>query len=50
MNEIAQQHDLADRRWFVVSDEAFEAFAALVDAPARDLPRLRALMATDQET
>lgn len=42
-------HSLADRRWFPVSGELFAEFEALLDEPARDLPRLSALLATDQQ-
>lgn len=35
---------------FPVPAEQFEQLLAVLDEPARDLPRLRALMATEQET
>lgn len=37
---------LADRRRFVVSEADWNAFVAVLDQPARDLPRLRRLMNT----
>ena len=37
---------LADRRWFLIDDERWEEFQRLLDQPARDLPRLRTLLAT----
>ena len=36
---------LADRRWFLISDEQWDEFQRLLEQPARDLPRLRALLA-----
>ncbi len=36
---------LADRRWFLISDEQWDEFQHLLEQPARDLPRLRALLA-----
>ena len=35
---------LADRRWFIVSDEDWSAFEALIDAPVDSAPRLAALL------
>lgn len=35
---------LADRRWFVLSDEAWADFEALLDAPATRTPKLAALL------
>lgn len=35
---------LADRRWFVLSDESWDEFTALLDAPVRDTPRLEKLL------
>ncbi len=36
---------LADRRSFHLDEERWRAFAAALDGPARDLPRLRKLLA-----
>jgi hypothetical protein len=36
---------LADRRWFLIGDAQWEEFQRLLEQPARDLPRLRALLA-----
>jgi uncharacterized protein (DUF1778 family) len=41
---VERERISADRRWFVLPAESFAAFEALVDQPARDLPRLRALL------
>ena len=35
---------LADRRWFVLSDEDWAAFEALLDAPVERTPKLRSLL------
>lgn len=35
---------LADRRWFVLSGEAWDRFEALLDAPALDTPKLKRLL------
>lgn len=35
---------LADRRWFLLDEEAWQEFEALLDAPVEDAPRLRALL------
>jgi len=32
---------LADRRWFLLDDEAWAHFEELLDAPVEDMPRLR---------
>lgn len=37
---------LADRRWFVLSDEAWTEFEVLLDAPVGRTPRLAALLST----
>lgn len=37
---------LAEQRVFILSPEKWEAFVAALDAPPRDLPELRKLMAT----
>jgi uncharacterized protein (DUF1778 family) len=37
---------LANRRWFLISDEQWNEFQHLLEQPARELPRLRALLAT----
>lgn len=42
-----EQRDLADRRWFPVSDEQFEEFRRLLEQPARDLPKLRESLGAD---
>jgi len=36
---------LADRRWFLIDDERWDEFQRLLEAPARELPKLRALLA-----
>lgn len=36
---------LADRRWFLISDEQWDEFQHLLEQPVRDLPRLRGLLA-----
>jgi len=35
---------LADHRWFVLSDEAWKDFEALLDAPVARTPKLAALL------
>lgn len=35
---------LADRRWFLLSPEAWDELEALLDAPVADTPRLAALL------
>ena len=35
---------LADRRWFVLSEQDWAAFEALLDAPIERVPKLRALL------
>ena len=42
----AAEDVLADRRRFVLPQEQWEAFARLLDAPPRSLPRLRRLLAS----
>ena len=42
---VEAQNVLADRRVFELDPEQWEAWTALLDRPARDLPGLRALMA-----
>ena len=37
---------LLDRRYFVVSEAAFNQFTAMLDRPPRDNPRLRRLLQT----
>lgn len=37
---------LADRRWFLISDEQWDEFQRLLEQPACDLPKLRALLAS----
>lgn len=42
---VEAERVLADRRWFLISDEQWDEFQRLLEQPARDLPRLRALLA-----
>jgi len=35
---------LADRRWFMISEEAWDDFQALLDAPVTRTPKLAALL------
>jgi uncharacterized protein (DUF1778 family) len=35
---------LADRRWFLLSEEAWEDFQNLLDAPVSSMPKLAALL------
>ncbi|MCP5114858.1 MAG: DUF1778 domain-containing protein [bacterium] len=37
---------LLDRRYFVLSEEAFERFTAMLDEPPEDNPKLRRLLET----
>ena len=37
---------LLDRRYFVLSDEAFERFTAMLDKPPEENPKLRRLLET----
>lgn len=37
---------LLDRRYFVLSDDAFRKFTAMLDRPPKDNPRLRRLLHT----
>jgi uncharacterized protein (DUF1778 family) len=37
---------LLDRRYFVLSDEKFRAFKAMLDRPPKDNPKLRRLLRT----
>jgi uncharacterized protein (DUF1778 family) len=37
---------LLDRRYFVLSEEAFRKFTAMLDRPPKDNPRLRRLLET----
>jgi uncharacterized protein (DUF1778 family) len=37
---------LLDRRYFVLSEEAFKRFTAMLDKPPRDNPKLRRLLET----
>src|ERR1017187_3943126 len=37
---------LLDRRYFVLSEEAFTKFTAMLDRPPKDNPKLRRLLAT----
>lgn len=48
--DSAAQHAervLADRRWFVLSDEQFDEFARLLDAPFQPSDELRQLLMTE---
>jgi len=38
---------LADRKWFVATDEQWAEFQALLDAPLEPLPKLRRLLRRD---
>ena len=40
----AAENVLANRRLFLLSDERWDAFNALLDRPEQDLPRLRKLL------
>jgi uncharacterized protein (DUF1778 family) len=40
----AAENVLADRRLFLLSDERWEAFNALLDRPEQDLPQLQKLL------
>ncbi len=42
---VEAERVLADRRWFLIDDERWDEFQHLLDRPARDLPKLRALLA-----
>jgi uncharacterized protein (DUF1778 family) len=42
---VEAERVLADRRWFLISDEQWDEFQHLLEQPARDLPRLRDLLA-----
>lgn len=42
---VEAERVLADRRWFLISDEQWDEFQRLLEQPAHDLPRLRALLA-----
>lgn len=42
---IEAERVLADRRWFLISDEHWDEFQRLLERPARDLPKLHALLA-----
>lgn len=42
---VEAERVLADRRWFLISDEQWKEFQHLLEQPARDLPKLRALLA-----
>lgn len=35
---------LADRRWFLLDDAKWQEFESLLDAPLRELPKLRGLL------
>ncbi len=42
---VEAERVLADRRWFLISDQQWDEFQHLLEQPPRDLPRLRALLA-----
>ncbi|MGH3825054.1 MAG: DUF1778 domain-containing protein [Pseudonocardiaceae bacterium] len=42
---VEAERVLADRRWFLIDDQRWDEFQRLLDRPARDLPKLRALLA-----
>lgn len=42
----AAEDTLADRRSFLLDDDAWQAFNEVLERPARELPRLRRLMDT----
>lgn len=42
----AAEQVLADRRWFMLDEEQWSRFEALLDAPLTDSPRLRGLLTT----
>lgn len=42
---VEAERVLADRRWFLIDDERWDEFQRLLEKPARDLPKLRALLA-----
>lgn len=41
---INAERVLADRRWFLLSEEAWSAFEELLEAPASNTPKLAALL------
>ena len=40
----AAEQILADRRWFMLDEERWEQFQALLDAPITNTPKLRSLL------
>lgn len=42
---VEAERVLADRRWFLIDDERWDEFQRLLEQPARDLPKLRTLLA-----
>ena len=42
---VAAEHVLADRRYFVIDEDAWQAFEAALERPAVYKPRLNALLA-----
>jgi uncharacterized protein (DUF1778 family) len=42
---VEAERVLADRRWFLIDNQQWAQFKQLLDQPARDLPKLRALLA-----
>ena len=42
---VEAERVLADRRWFLISDQQWDEFQNLLEQPPRDVPRLRALLA-----
>ncbi|MDQ2882114.1 MAG: DUF1778 domain-containing protein [Actinomycetota bacterium] len=43
---VEAERVLADRRWFLIDDERWDEFQRLLEQPPRDLPKLRALLAS----
>lgn len=42
---VEAERVLADRRWFLIDDAQWDEFQRLLEQPARELPKLRALLA-----
>lgn len=42
---VEAERVLADRRWFLIDDAQWDEFQRLLEQPARDLPKVRALLA-----
>jgi uncharacterized protein (DUF1778 family) len=41
---VEAERVLADRRWFLIDDAQWDEFQRLLEQPARELPKLRALL------